>query len=99
MKITIQLLCLLVSFLFGFFINKLIRFHSKVLKKASSISKLLISFLLSYIFVISYIDIIYFINNGNFHLYFIIFMIVGIIIGSKSKTKLFRNRKNIMLLR
>ena len=90
MKITIQLLCLLVSFLFGFFINKLIRFHSKVLKKASSISKLLISFLLSYIFVISYIDIIYFINNGNFHLYFIIFMIVGIIIGSKSKTKLFK---------
>lgn len=95
MKISIQLLCFLTSFIFGFLINIIVKFHKKKLKNATNISKFLISFLVSYICVITYVDIIYFINNGNFHIYFIIFIILGIIFSYNIKSIvkfLFKNR-------
>lgn len=85
MNIKIQLFCFIISFIYGFLIDRLMNWHIKKLQKENLIIKLIICILLTYIIVISYVDIIYFINNGNFHIYFILLIIIGIIVSKNIK--------------
>ena len=39
--------------------------------------------LMSFLIVIGYIDIFYFINKGIFHIYFIILLVLGMLAGGK----------------
>lgn len=43
--------------------------------------------LMSFLIVIGYIDIFYFVNKGIFHIYFIILMVAGILLGLKLSKK------------
>jgi hypothetical protein len=75
MAIDLQLWSILISFLYGIFIYFIIIFHSKLLKK-NNIIKLFLNLLFVYIIILIYVLMIYFINKGIFHLYFL-FLILG----------------------
>ena len=45
--------------------------------------KVIIYMLMSFLIVIGYIDIFYFVNKGIFHIYFIIVMLSGVLVGRK----------------
>lgn len=80
MSITIQILGLLISFLYGFLINII----EKKQHIKNKIIKIISSFILSYILVMVYIIIFYYINGGIFHIYFILSLIIGYLLSNKS---------------
>lgn len=88
MKIEVQLICFFISFLYGILINFCMRVHRKLLKKAYLVSKILIYFLATFIMVIMYVDVLFFINNGNFHIYFMFMIILGFFAGRKFTNKM-----------
>ena len=83
MSIRLQLICFVVSFIYGIFINWFDRFNKRFLDNTNYFSKIIIYMLISFLIVIGYIDIFYFINKGIFHIYFIILLILGILVGGK----------------
>lgn len=88
MRIEIQLICFFISFLYGIFINFSMRVHRKLLKKTYLVSKILIYLLATFIMVIMYVDVLFFINNGNFHIYFMFMIILGFFVGKKFTNKM-----------
>ncbi len=88
MRIEIQLICFFISFLYGMLINFSMRVHRKLLKKTYWVSKILIYFLATFIMVIMYVDVLFFINNGNFHVYFMFMIIFGFFAGRKFTNKM-----------
>ena len=88
MRIEIQLICFFISFLYGMLINFSMRVHRKLLKKTYLVSKILIYFLATFIMVIMYVDVLFFINNGNFHIYFMFMIILGFFVGRKFTNKM-----------
>lgn len=87
MSIKLQLLCFGISFLYGIFISLFYRFNKKFLDRSNYFSKVIIYMLMSFLIVIGYIDIFYFVNKGIFHIYFIILMVAGILLGLKLSKK------------
>ena len=51
--------------------------------KMSKRSKIVIYILLSYLSVIGYIDLFYFLNKGIFHIYFLGVLGLGVLVGKK----------------
>lgn len=83
MSIKLQLVCFGISFLYGIFVNWFYRFNKKFLDKSNYFSKVIIYMLMSFLLVIGYIDIFYFVNKGIFHIYFIIVLVLGVLVGMK----------------
>ncbi len=73
----IQLASLIMSFGFGIFLYYLNKFNLKVIKNKNIILKSIICFL--YLFDISllYVVILYNLNNGILHIYFILCILLG----------------------
>lgn len=88
MRIEIQLICFFISFLYGMLINFSMRVHRKLLKKTYWVSKVFIYLLATFIMVIMYVDVLFFINNGNFHVYFMFMIIFGFFAGRKFTNKM-----------
>ena len=88
MKIEVQLICFFISFLYGILINFSMRVHRKLLKKTYWVSKVFIYLLATFIMVIMYVDVLFFINNGNFHIYFMFMIIFGFFVGRKFTNKM-----------
>lgn len=88
----IQLFCLVFSFIYGIVICLLNNFNYKLLRNKNIFLKLFISCL--YIFDISllYIVILYMVNDGILHIYFVLLMIFGYILTLKYVNK--RNSLN-----
>ena len=93
MDYKIQLISLLVSFLFGvaFYFTSLLNY--KIIKKYNNIFKYLITFVYMLNIAIIYICLLFKINNGNVHLYFILMVLCGFIFGLKIKKALIKNVK------
>ena len=87
MSIKLQLACFTISFFYGIFISLFYRFNKKFLDSSNYFSKVIIYMLMSFLIVIGYIDIFYFVNKGIFHVYFIILMVAGILLGQKLSKK------------
>ena len=87
MSIKLQLVCFAISFFYGIFISLFYRFNKKFLDSSNYFSKVIIYMLMSFLIVICYIDIFYFVNKGIFHIYFIILMVAGILLGQKLSKK------------
>lgn len=83
MSIKLQLACFGISFLYGIFVNWFYHFNKKFLDKSNYFSKVIIYMLMSFLLVIGYIDIFYFVNKGIFHIYFIIVLVLGVLVGIK----------------
>lgn len=76
MDIIIQLVCMLVSFAYGTVINIGYKFTNKIYNK-KDFKLLFLNICFSFNVVVLYIIILYKINGGIFHLYFLILMVIG----------------------
>lgn len=83
MSIKLQLICFAVSFIYGIFIYWLYFVNRKFILKSNYGGKIVIYILLSYLSVIGYIDLFYFLNKGIFHIYFLVILGFGILVGKK----------------
>lgn len=77
MEETIQLLSFLVSFFFGFFFHILTRIHFKFTESYPTLLKYLTTFLFILNIVLLYLLILYYLNGGVLHVYFLIFVFLG----------------------
>ena len=82
MNVKIQIYCIFLSLVYGFFIRCSLLINLK-LNKFSSVFKVIIDLLYVYIIVLLYTLIIYYINNGIFHVYFLFLILIGYIISNK----------------
>ncbi len=78
----IQIISFLISFIYGIFFYLLSKFNYYILNNKSKIIRLIITTIFIIDIVILYIYIIYKINHGYFHLYFLITLIIGFSISN-----------------
>ena len=79
MSANLQLICFLASFLYGVIFGLLSKLHFKLISKYHQIFQLLISIVFVIDIVLGYILIMYHLNLGIFHIYFLIFIFLGFI--------------------
>ena len=90
MNVIIQIECIALSFIYGLIIKLWSLFNYRLnIKKY--LFRLLINLLWGFIVVILYIIIIYKINGGIFHIYFILSLLLGYIMSNKI-VKLLENK-------
>lgn len=80
MDSTVQLISLIISFLYGSIFYLLARFNKYILKNHKDIFKLFINVIFVIDMVILYIYIMFKINYGLIHIYFIFALVLGFII-------------------
>ncbi len=83
MSIKLQLICFTLSFIYGVFLYWLYFVNRKFILKSNWVGKIIIYILLSYLSVIGYIDLFYFLNKGIFHIYFLVVLGLGVLVGKK----------------
>ena len=84
----IQVFSFGVSFLYGLLFYLLTRFNYFILEKKNNIIKFLVTLVFIIDIVILYVYLLYKINNGYFHIYFIIVVIIGFGIMNKFYKKI-----------
>ena len=77
----LQLHSFLFSFIFGIFFFITSYFNNKLIKNKKAIFKYIITFLYIVNIVLIYILLLYKINYGVFHIYFLMTVLVGFIFG------------------
>ena len=98
MSVSIQLICITVSFLYGIFLKLSNTLNRLLLKKKNIYINIICNFIYTYFIVLLYVIIIYKINKGIFHLYFIIVLILGYYLMSKYVNFVY-NQINKLLLK
>lgn len=81
----VQVISLLVSFIYGIVFYILSKFNKYIVSNKNNIVKLLVTTVYVVDMVIIYIFIMYKINFGNIHPYFIISLIFGFVLSIKCK--------------
>ncbi len=77
MEETLQLLSFFISFVFGFFFHLCARFHFKVSDKYPILLKYVSTFLFLLDGVLFYLLLLYYLNGGVLHIYFLFFVFLG----------------------
>lgn len=80
MNIKLQIITLLFSFLYGIFFSFFLSFNYKFIYSDKRIFKIIISFLFIIVCVLLYFIILKNINNGIFHIYEILMIILGFVL-------------------
>lgn len=88
MTVKIQLILLVISFCYGIIFYFLTKFNIFLIKNLSIFVKFLITFIFIIDMVLVYIFLVYKINSGIFHFYFLLAMIVGFILIGFNDTKI-----------
>jgi len=83
----IQLLCLILSFIYGYVVNKFNNIFLILVKKMNIFFRFIIYIAYVVIFSLLYIFILFKINRGILHYYFVIFIVIGYIIGYVKRRK------------
>lgn len=83
MEVKIQLICMFVSFIYGIFICLFLLINKYLFNKNNKIIRILIDLLNVYVIVVLYTIIIYQLNKGIFHLYFLLLMLFGFLFMKK----------------
>ncbi len=91
-----QIIVLLFSYFYGFILYDLFLINNSF--KVKGIYKSLIMMLFIYNIVLLYIILVFKINNGNFHIYFFIMMILGFMMSIRFTKKLVNSVKFKQLL-
>ena len=95
MDVKIQLTCMLVSFLYGIFIRIVTIINKRINNNKNLIIHTIIDLLFVYIIVLLYVIIIYKINEGIFHIYFLFLVLLGYILSNKYVNFTIQHLKNI----
>lgn len=90
MSSAIQLLCLIISFGYGFIFGLFLTINFTVFKRKNKIYLFLSFILLSFIFSLIYIYINYYLNKGIIHIYFYILILWGYIVFRKCQKSLIK---------
>lgn len=93
MNSQIQLIALTASYLFGFIFYYLYKLNYAIIKNKKKFYQSLITILFMYNIVLIYIILIFYINNGIFHLYFFFMMILGFYTNYRLTKKMLKNVK------
>ena len=80
MNSTIQLISFLVSFIYGILFYLLTRFNKYIIENRRIVFRFIITLIFIIDIAILYIYIMYRINNGYFHIYFIFTVILGFVV-------------------
>lgn len=83
MNIKLQLICFVISFIYGILIYWLYLVNKKLILRSNYVVKIIIYVLLSYLSAIGYIDLFYFLNKGIFHIYFLVVLGLGVMVGKR----------------
>lgn len=83
----LQLICLLYSFLFGYSLYYLCKFNIRIIRKLGLLFKIIISVLFINNVSLFYIIVLYKLNYGILHYYFIIMIILGFMLCCVKKRK------------
>lgn len=83
----IQLVCLIFSFFYGMFISYFNDFHYNLIKNKIFLFKIVSSILYVYFISLLYVYILYRINYGIIHIYFVILLLLGFFISGVKKRK------------
>ena len=88
MNLEIQIQSLFSTFIYGMFVSLLYNLSYFLLYSRSIIKKIIFNFIYSFIVFSSYFTILLIINNGIVHIYHILLLILGFIIGNKKTKKI-----------
>lgn len=89
MNAKLQLISFLLSFVYGIIFYLLTSLNFKLIEKMRVLYKHIITFIFVLDIAIIYIIIMYHLNKGYFHIYFILMVLIGFIAGYFLKTKIF----------
>lgn len=81
MNSNLQLISFLVSFVYGIVFYFLTDLNFKLIKNLKKYQKHLLSFIYTMDMTIIYIIIFYHLNKGYFHIYFIVMVFIGFLVG------------------
>lgn len=93
-----QIIVLIFSYFYGFFFYYLSNINKKIINKKNKLYRSLITILFMYNIVLIYIIITYKINNGKFHPYFFIMILLGFYSSIKATKSMLKNVKIMQLL-
>ena len=82
-----QLLCLLFSLIYGYFIQYIVVLNYKFIDKFNVCYKIIITVLIINNISLLYILMLYKLNKGIIHIYFLLFLIIGFFIKYVNKRK------------
>jgi hypothetical protein len=91
MSIDIQLKVMTFSFVFGFIFFFFTFLTKKLIKRRKLLCQVIIDFLLVMDFVFLYLIILFKLNDGMFHIYFLFLVILGFYIGYKMRKIIVNN--------
>ncbi len=89
-----QVIVLSFSFIFGFLTYFFCNINYKLIKNQKRIYRSIISIMFAYNIVLIYIICLYKLNNGKYHLYFFILLILGFFSAYIMSTKLLNSKKS-----
>ena len=98
MDIKIQIISLIASYVFGILFYILNKINSKIIYQKNRIIQSLSTILFIYNIVLLYIIIMFKINHGTFHIYFIFMIILGFITTRLLTGKIKKNVKYFPLI-
>lgn len=93
MDYKIQLISLFISYLFGLLFYFLSMVNYIIIKKLNKGFQYILTFIYMVIISLCYTYILFKINNGNVHPYFLILVLVGFVCGKQIKKVLIKNVK------
>jgi len=82
MELGIQLKTLIFSFVFGILFSYFLKLNYKYLFKSKLVYKILITILFVFNTCLLYFLVLRLINNGIFHVYFLLILIIGYLFGN-----------------
>jgi len=82
MTLSIQIQSFIVSFFYGFLVSYLINLCYRFLFLSKKTFQIIFTFFLSFSICLFYFFILYIINGGVVHLYFLILVLLGTLIGN-----------------
>ena len=88
MNSNIQILSFVVSFIYGVIFYFITKINFQLIKDLKLYLKHILTFIYTLDMAIIYIIILYHINKGYFHIYFIMLVFIGFIIGYVANQKL-----------
>lgn len=81
MTVNIQLITFIFSFLYGIIASFLFKLNYKIVNNLKKVFNNILTIIFTLDVLIIYVILVYYLNNGYLHIYFIMTLLVGIYVG------------------